>query len=211
MCCAAEQALVEAVRSAFLAGRVIVCLRRLCMGGATNLDLQKGSTVGNWSTITATPTNGFVGAVTLSAAITSSPTGAQYPPTLSFGSTSPVNLVNFTEASARMTITSTPATSGAVNYPVPPGARWYARGGLALACVLIFFAPLKRRRLKALGMLAMLAVLGSALSCGGGSSTTTGGGGGGGSSGTTSGQYTITITGTSGTMTANTIMTLTVH
>ncbi len=177
---------------------------------ATNLDLQKGSTIGNWSTVTVTPTNGFVGAVTLSAAITSSPTGAQYPPTLSFGNTSPVNLVGFNEASARMTITSTPATTGAVNYPVPPGARWYASGGGALACVLIIFAPLKRRRLKALGMLAMLAVLGSAVSCGGGSSVNTGGGGGG-STGTTSGQYTITITGTNGSMTANTTMTLTVH
>jgi len=51
-----------------------------------------GVTIGNTSTITVTPTGGFTGGVVLTAVVTNSPNGAQYMPTLSFGSTSPVGI-----------------------------------------------------------------------------------------------------------------------
>lgn len=179
---------------------------------ATNLSLTKGTASGNTSTVTVTPTNGFVGTVTLSAAITSGPAGAQNPPSLSFGSTSPASLINLKPATATLTITTTAATSGAVSYPARPGARWYTAGGAALACLVFFLVPIRRRQWMNWIGLAGLFVLccGGAASCGGGSANT-GGGGGGGNPGTTSGQYTVTVTGISGSMSVSNTLTLTVQ
>jgi len=59
-----------------------------------------------------------------------------------------------------------------------------------------------------LGLLFFVGVLGALSGCGGSSS---GGGGGGGNSGTTTGNYTITVTGTLGTITQTTGVTLTVQ
>jgi len=58
----------------------------------TAVTLTAGATTGNTSTITVTPSGGFTGSVALTAAVTSSPSGAVDPPTLSFGSTSSVNI-----------------------------------------------------------------------------------------------------------------------
>jgi subtilase family serine protease len=166
------------------------------------------------STITVTPSGGFTGNVTLTAAITSSPSGAQYLPTLSFGSTSPVSITGATAQTATLTISTTAATSGALVYPVRPGAGWYASGGTALACILLFCVPMRRRGWRAMfGVLAILfALAGGMLACGGGGSGGGGGGGGGGGiSGTTSGAYTITVTATSGSTSATGTVTLTVQ
>jgi hypothetical protein len=165
-----------------------------------------GATTGNTSTVTLTPSGNFTGSVALSANITSSPNGAQFPPTLSFGSTSPVSITSASAATATLTISTTAATSVALAHPMRPGVPWYAAGSAALACVLLFGVPARRRRWRAmLGMLALLAVLASGvLACGSG-------GGGGGNSGTTAGTYTITVTGTSGSTTGTGTVTLTVQ
>jgi hypothetical protein len=158
-----------------------------------------------------TPAGGFTGSVVLTAAVTSSPTGAQYPPTLSFGSTSPVSITGTSAGTATLTITTTAATSAALVHPKRPGVPWYAAGGATLACILLFGIPARRRSWQTmLGMVALLVALtGGVLACGGGGST--GGGGGTGNPGTTAGTYTLTITGTSGTTTATGTVTLNVQ
>jgi subtilase family serine protease len=167
------------------------------------------SSLGSRSTVTVTPTPGFVGAVSLAAVLTSQPAGAQHLPNLSFGSTSPVSVTGFNPATATLSISTTPASTSAVHPSVRPGARWYPAGGAVLACLLFFVAPARRRGLSLLGMLFLLVVLaGGVASCGGGGGSP---GGGGVTPGTTPGQYTITITGTSGTTTANATITLTVQ
>ena len=180
----------------------------------TSVSVVRGATTGNTSTITVPPSGGFTGSVALSASITSSPTGAQNLPTLSFGTTSPVNITGFSSGTATLTITTTAATSAALIYPRRPGGPWYA-GGSALACLLLIAFPAPRRRSwTMLGMLALMVVLSSGvLACGGslGSGGSGGSGGGGGASGTTAGTYTITVTGTSGTLSQTGTVTLTVQ
>jgi subtilase family serine protease len=179
----------------------------------SSVTVSKGSA--GTSTVTVTPSGGFTGNVALTAAITSSPSGAQYLPTLSFDTTSPVSITGSTAQTATLTISTTAATSGALVYPVRPGSRWYASGGTALVCILLFCVPIRRRGWRAMfGMLAILfALAGGMLACGGGGGSGGGGGGGGGGgiSGTTSGAYTITATATSGSTSATSTVALTVQ
>ena len=178
---------------------------------ALPLTVTPGSTTGNTVAVTVTPSNGFTGSVALTATLASSPSGAQDLPTLSFGSTSPVSITGTTAGTATLTITTTAPSTTAFAHPALPGIRWY-QGGAALACLLLFGIPARRRRLRTLlGMFAFLTFLTTGLiSCGGG-----GGGGGGGTGptnpGTTPGAYVISVTGTQGAVTATTNVTLTVQ
>ena len=173
------------------------------------ITLLPGATSGNTSTITLTPTPGFTGNIALSATITASPTGAQFPPTLSFGSTSPVSITGASAVPATLTVTTTAPTTAALDPSKHPEVPWYAAGGATLACILLFGAPKRRRWRSMMAVLALLAALaGGAISCGGGGGIS---GGGKGNSGTTAGSYTITVTGTSGTTSATGIVTLTVQ
>jgi hypothetical protein len=177
----------------------------------TAVTVSPDATTANTSTITVTPAGGFTGSVTLSAAITSSPSGAQYPPTFSFGSTSPVSITGTAAGTATLTITTTAATSAALVHPKRPGVPWYAAGGAALACILLFGIPGRRRSWRRmLGMLVFLVTLtGGMLACGVGGGSTVGGGTS--NPGTTAGTYTVTVTGTSGTTTATSTVTLNVQ
>ena len=176
----------------------------------TAVSVAQGATSGNTSTITVTPAGGFIGSVALTAIVTSSPAGAQYPPTLSFGSTSPVVISSTSPATATLTITTTAPTTATLAHLKFPGVPWYAAGGATLACLLLFGITARRRSWRAmLGMLALLVILsGGVFACGGGGSA---GGGGGGNSGTTAGNYTITLTGTSGTLSEYGTVSLTVQ
>ena len=178
----------------------------------TEVTVSPGATTGNTSTVTLTPVGAFTGSVALTASVTSSPTGAQYPPTLSFGSTSPASIAGTSAGTATLTITTTAATSSALSYPKRPGVPWYAASGAALACLLLFGIPARRRRVQTvLGMLVLVVSLtGGVLGCGGGGNGG-GGGGGGGIAGTTAGTYTVTVTGTSGSTTSTGTVTLTVQ
>jgi hypothetical protein len=178
----------------------------------TTASVAPGATTGNTSTITVTPYGNFTGSVTLTAAITSSPAGAQYPPTLSFGTTSPVSITGTTAGTATLTISTTAATSSALVYSQKAGVPWYAAGGATLACILFFGIPARRRSWRTMfGMLALLITLACGMTaCGGGGS---GGSSGGSSStpGTTAGAYTVTVSATSGTITEMGTVTLTVQ
>jgi hypothetical protein len=172
------------------------------------VSITPGATSGNTAAITVTPAGGFTGSVTLTAAVTSSPTGAQYPPTFSFGSTSPVSITGASAETATLTILTTAPTSSVLVIPTRPGAPWFAAGGAAFACMLFFGIPARRRaRRNMLGMLALLVTLAAgAIACGG-----SGGGGGGGIAGTTAGAYVVTVTATSGTTTETGTINLTVQ
>ncbi|MDR3750375.1 MAG: S53 family serine peptidase [Terracidiphilus sp.] len=162
------------------------------------------------STITVAASDSFTGtaSVALTASITSSPSGAVYTPTLSFGSTTPVSITSSSSATATLTISTTAASSASLARPMRKGLPWYAEGGATLACILLFGIPARRRRWRnMLGTLVLLVALaGGIMACGGsgGSSST-------GSTGTTTGTYTITITGTSGSTVATNTVTLTVN
>jgi hypothetical protein len=166
----------------------------------TPVSVSPGATTGNTSTITVTSVDGFTGSVTLTAAIISSPAGAQDLPTLSFVS---AGVVNVTPGTATLTISTTAATSGALARPVRPGARWYTANGTGLVAIALLIGigigvPTRRHSGRVrLGLLVLLVTLiGGLLACGGSGS------GGGGNSGTTPGTYTVTVTGTSGSTTA---------
>jgi subtilase family serine protease len=160
------------------------------------LQIPPGATTGNTSLIGITPTGGFTGNITLSAAVTSAPPGAQHLPTFSFGTTSPVSITGITSASATLTVLTTPASGNASQRPV----SWYRTGGASLAWLLFIITPRRLRRWRGVlgSMLLLITLAGGMLACGGGRSgnnagagtTTTG------NSGTTVGQYTVTVTGT---------------
>jgi hypothetical protein len=175
---------------------------------ATAVTLSPGATTADTSTITVTPSGGFTGSVTLTPAITSSPSGAANPPTLSFGTTTPVSITGASAGTATLTISTTAATTAAaLSYPKRIGFPWYATGGVALACMLLFGIPARRRSWRTmLGMLILLTCLTCGIvSCGGGSSSGTS------NAGTTAGTYTVTVTGTSGTITETCTVALTVQ
>jgi hypothetical protein len=83
---------------------------------------------------------------------------------------------------------------------------WYAAGGVALAGILLFGLPRRRRAWQ--GMLSLLLLFAAVgiVGCGGGSDN-----GGGGSGGTPAGTYTVTVTATSGSMTQTQAITVTVQ
>jgi Predicted protease len=175
--------------------------------------ISAGASTGNTSTISITPVNGFTGSVSLTAALTSSPTGAANLPTMSFGATTPVNITGANAGTATLTITTTASQQGActATNSIPQNPNWYARGGTVLACVLLFGFRAKRRKFRTALSLVALLIAGACgvSSCGGGSksSTCTPST----IAGTTAGSYTFTVTGTSGTATATRTVALTVQ
>jgi len=151
--------------------------------------------------ITVNASGGFTGAVTLSCAVTSSPSGAVDSPTCSFGTpaqnfTAPNTItLSATNASgnATLTVTSTPA-SGAVFRPSsrPAIPNWYlvSEAGALIACfVLLGISSQKRRSYVLSAMLFAVAAVGGG--CGANNSSS-----GGSNPGTTTGAYTVTVTAT---------------
>lgn len=174
----------------------------------TTVIVAPGATTGNTSTITLTPSGAFTGSVALTAAITNSPSGAEYIPTLSFGATTPVSISGAAASSATLTITTTAATSAALVSPPRPRLPWYTAGGATMAFLLLFGIPARRRRWRSIfGMLALFAALAcGVIACGGSASAPPPS-----NPGTTAGAYTITVTGTSGVTTATSAITLNVQ
>lgn len=154
----------------------------------STLSLEPGATTGNTAGFSVSGGNGFSGSVNLSCNVTTAMTGVTDMPTCSMSPTS-VTVSGSTAGSSTLTVLTT-APSSAANQM--KRFFWPSTGGAALALVLLFGIPRRRRNwLAMVGLLALFVSLG-AIGCGGGSS---GGGGGGGNSGTTSGTYTITVTG----------------
>ena len=176
---------------------------------ATPVSVSPGATIGNTSTITITPSGGLTGSVALTVAIASSPSGAQNLPSLSFGSTTPVSMTGDNPATAVLTI-STTASTNAQARSSRPRLPWYASGGAALDCILLFGFPSRRRAWRSLAGMAILlfALAGGVLAC---SATFNNLDDPPPISGTTAGNYTLTVTGVSGTTTASATISLTVQ
>jgi hypothetical protein len=157
------------------------------------------------STITITPSGGFTGAVSLACAVTSSPAGAANIPTCSVSQPAAIS------ATAAVTATLTVNTTGASG---PSAAldrnlhrMFVAGGGASLAALLFFCLPVRRRRGQTLlGLLVFALFVTAASGCASSDGVPTQS-----SAGTTAGSYTITVTGTSGTTTATTAVSLTVQ
>jgi hypothetical protein len=180
--------------------------------GATAVTIAApGATTGNTSTITVTPGGGFTGSVTLTAAIAGGPSNAsEDEPQLSFGSTSPVTLSSGASGTATLTIFTVAATSAVLACPMSP----WRTSGTALACILLSGLLVRRRRWPAILGLLVFAVLlaGGVSSCGSGSSGAgSGGSGGGGNPGTAAGLYQVTVTASSGSVTAQTTINVLVN
>jgi hypothetical protein len=163
---------------------------------ATNIaSLAPGTMTGNTSTITVSSSTLYAGTVTLTCALTSYPSGAAYLPSCSVTSGSPVTL---SSGSASRTVIATVYTSAATNklvYSKQPGRGWAgADGGAVLAFLVFMGIPARRRSWRSmLGILIVMAALGSMAACGGSFSVT---GVNTGTLGTTAGTYTFTVTGT---------------
>ena len=169
------------------------------------------------STISVVPgaTNPYAGSVALTCAVTASPTGASEIPTCSLSPAS-VTLAGTTLTST-LTINTTAQTT---KLDMPLKGIFAAGGGVALAALFFFGAPISRRGRGSLRVVRMLRILsvalffvlvaGAGIGCGGG--TSTGGGGTTPTGGTTTGTYTVTVTGTPASGTAQTVaVTVTVN
>ncbi len=175
---------------------------------ATNVTLAAGGS--GTSTLTVSSTNGYVGTVTLSCAVTSSPANAVHTPTCAVSQTVALS-ASATNGTAAVTVSSTAASASLA----PRDSLWKkAGGGMALATLFVLLVPRRQRRAWTTMGLVLLATLVIGLgACGGGGSS--------GSAsnqqtnpGTTTGAYTITVNATGSDAahtTASTTFTLTVN
>ena len=170
------------------------------LSNSGNITVTRGASSGNTSTITVTPSGGFTGSVSLTCAI--APTAANAPATCSLNPTS----VNITSGALTSTLSVSTTAATALNEPLK--LFWPSTGGAVLA-VLFFFVPRRRRNWLAMMGLFIVLVSGIAIGCGGGGGSS--GGGGTSNPGTTPGTYTVTVTGTSGSTSKTTPVTLTVN
>ena len=187
---------------------VVVVTSPFAISGSA-VTVSPGATSGNLSTITVTPTGGFTGTVVLAATITSSPAGATNLPTLSFGTTGNVSITTAAAGMATLTISTAAPVGCTQAADFGRTVRWGFPVSFALACVLLFATPWRRSGRRQLATLLLLfGLLINATACGGGgeSGTCTSQ-----SPGTTPGNYTITVTGTSASITANGSLSLTVQ
>ncbi len=156
----------------------------------------------NTTTISVTPSAGFTGTVNLSCAVTGGttlqPTCALATPTVTISGNKAA-----TDVLTVQTVSSGAARRTAAN---TSDHTWYAAGGVALAGILLFGLPGRRRAWQRMLSLMLLFVAVGIVGCGGGSDN-----GGGGSGGTPAGTYTVTVTATSGSTTQTSAITVTVQ
>jgi hypothetical protein len=174
------------------------------------------------STITITPSNGFTGTVALTCAVTG-PATAVDPPTCSVAA--PPAITGTTAVSATLTVNTAAASSSsnatgqaATAFRNQHNRMFALGGGGALVAFLFFGLPLRRPRTKTLLSLLLLgAFAASVMGCGGAQKaanpvttpdnpvTTPD------NPGTTVGSYMVTVTGSSGALTASTTVAVTVN
>jgi len=154
--------------------------------------IAPGST--STATVTVSSANGYAGTVTLTCVLTS-PTILTDPPTCSGGSSTVTLNSTTTSGTATITVYTTAASSAALVYPKLPGkgrGLFGAGSGALLAMLLFFGIPARRRSWRSmLGILVLMAALGTLSACGSGTATTTQS-----NPGTSAGTYSFTVTGT---------------
>lgn len=161
----------------------------------TSLTLASGATTGNTAVITVTPSGGFTGQVNL----TCSSLSTTYPGC----SLSPSSVSISGTAAQTATLTVTTSSSSALGLPL---IKFFPTAGIfALAMILFFSVPTRRRRWSAaLGLLLIIISIGGAIGCGGSYN----------SSSRPPVNYTVTVTGAdaaTGKITSNTTVSVTVN
>lgn len=170
------------------------------LGGLTTTAVHGGS---GSSTITVTALNGFTGTVNL----TCLPSSASVQISCSLNPTSLDMSTGTTNNTKTSALSITTAADLQPPFPWRDGGTLFATTGSLFAAVLVGGVSTRRRRwILILGLFALVTVLAGA-ACGGGSS----GGGGGRTTGTPPGDYTVTVTGTSGSTTHATEVSLLVQ
>ncbi|MGC2169764.1 MAG: FG-GAP-like repeat-containing protein [Candidatus Sulfotelmatobacter sp.] len=160
-------------------------------GGTTSLTVTPGATTGNTGTISVAGTNGFSGIVNLTCSVTTRLTGVNNMPTCSLNPTS-VTISGAAAQTSTLTVNTTAASS---TENQKRSLFWPSASGGTFALALLFVRPRRRKDCVAIiGLLLLFVSTGWLIACG----VSGGGGGGGGNTGTTPGAYTITVTGTSG-------------
>jgi hypothetical protein len=168
-------------------------------GGTTSLTVTPGTTTGNTGMISVAGTNGFSGIVDLTCSVTTKLTGVKDMPTCRLNPTS-VTISGAAAQTSTLTVNTTLASS-AKNQE--RNLFWPFASGATFALGLIFVRPPKRKeRVAIIGLLLLFVSTTGLIACGGGTVGSGGGGGGVGNSGTTPGAYTVTVTGTSGSVSA---------
>jgi hypothetical protein len=156
------------------------------------------------STITITPSNGFTGMVTFTCTVTGDPMNPIDPPTCL---PIPPVMIEATEAvTASVVINTTAATVTA--FQSPRQLILKGGGGTPFAALLLLSLTIRRQRWKPfLTLLAFATIIGTVIGCGGATTgivTAT-------PTGTTTGNYIVTVTATSGATTANALVHITVN
>ncbi len=188
------------VNSAYVI-QVVTAQPSFTLNGGSMPAIAPGGTAS--STITVTPAGGFTGSVSLSCAISSSPSGAIDPPTCTVAQ--PGAIAGTQAVTAKLTVITTGASTAALHKQLHPFVQL---GEGTLVAILFLWLPFRRRNWQAMFGLLLLATLAAAVSgCGVKTAPVTTQG----SGGTTAGAYTITITGTSGSMQSSTNVSVTVQ
>jgi hypothetical protein len=179
-------------KSASGSATVTVTTSTFALSATTPTAVSPGSST--TSSITGTPSStDYTGAVTLKTCTltSSSVTNPTSPASCTVSGT-----ITYAAGAATGTGTATITTTSnsAMLESQPGGKGWLGAGGGAVLAFLVFLGiPARRRSWRALmGIVVLLAALGTLAACGGGSINS---GGGGGSTATSAGTYTFTVTG----------------
>jgi hypothetical protein len=145
------------------------------------------------STITVKSDGSYSGTVAMTCSLTSSPNGAQVLPTCAVTSGSSLTFdATHTTQTSTVKVSSVLGTTASLDHPGLP--RWMGAGGAVLALLFFVGMPARRRSWRSLlGLLILIAALGSLSACSSNHHTPPVGGG---TPGTTPGSYTFTVTGT---------------
>jgi hypothetical protein len=149
------------------------------------------------TTMNIAPQGGFKGTVNVTCQVSG---GTTSQPTCSLATPS-VTISGTTAGTDKLTVTAVASSSATRTAANPSHATWYAAGGTALAGILLFGLPGRRRAWQRMLSLMLLIVAIGVVGCGGSSS----------SGGTPAGSYTVTVTATSGTATQTSTVTATVQ
>ena len=175
----------------------------IAISNGGSIVMTAGAASNNTSTITVAPGNGFTGAVNLACSVSTSIANPVDLPGCSLSPTS-VNITGAGSQTSVLSVSTTARTSGVLVRP-----SRLSPFGVVLAIVLLLGIPAKRRAwARLLGVLVLLVWM-AVPGCGGSVNS----GGGGGSTGTTAGTYSVKVTGTdsTGKITAQTTISLTVN
>jgi len=168
---------------------------------ATSSSVADGSST--TSTITTATSNGYIGKITLSCSLTSSPTGAANLPSCSTGS---AVTLNSSTTSATSTVTVSTTKNSAQLEHSHMGGWAGSGGGVVLAFLMFLGTPIRRRKwLSIVTILIAMTALGGLVGCGKSGS--------GSGSASSAGTYTFTVSGKgndASTTTASTTFTVTV-